>query len=480
MQDAKLYKWLIRLDKAEQNAFVRYVEALGGKNREELGRMAKLFVKKVVRGKGMAREAFYVAMDWPLPYNAGLLLHRLTDLKKRLEAFLAVQVLRGDALAVAAYHVKAMEGRGWADLVRSEVKSAREIVQSAPADVGRFLHAMQLEESYLNATMEAPRKFKEASFQVPMQHLEDFFCLQKLRYGCAAHTQEGVQGNIAHDYGLLDQVIAYLRPRLDALPQVLRMYYHLYHMLHGPAEGAHFQALRGELQGHWQELSAGLAREFYTYLSNHCSKRINAGELAFYDELERIYEETMASGALLSDGMIEPGMLKNMVGVMIRSGKLEVAERLIDTYSTKLTPEADPVTCGYLRAIMDYHRGDFSKARKGLEWVLRDAKDVFFKMDAKVYSWRASYELGDLDLSEDNYHALRMYLQRDKLLPKGTRDNYLQFLNGLHSLLGIVQEDCTPEKRRRKLLVLQAKLLAFRSVSNILWLRQKVERELGK
>ena len=45
MQDAKLYKWLIRLDKAEQNAFVRYVEALGGKNREELGRMAKLFVK---------------------------------------------------------------------------------------------------------------------------------------------------------------------------------------------------------------------------------------------------------------------------------------------------------------------------------------------------------------------------------------------------------------------------------------------------
>jgi hypothetical protein len=479
MQESKLHKWISRLDRGEQNAFVRYVEALGGKNRDELGRIAKLFVKKVVRGKGGTREEFYAAMGWPAPYNPAFLHSRLSDLKKKLEAFLAIQELRNDPVAVAAFHMRAVGKRGWSDFMKSEVKQAREVVQAAPADVDRFLHAMQIEESFLETTMELPRKFKEPSFQGPMQHLEEFFCLQKLRYTCAALNQDRLL-NIQHDYGMLDVVIAHLLPRLQEAPPVLRMYFFTYQMMVAPTEAAHFNALKQELNAHWRGLSGELTREFYKYLVNHCIDRINAGFAEFHEEIVRIYDETMRSGALLMEGMMDPGQLKNMIAIMLRNGKMDLAERLLETYGPKLTPDADPVTVEYNRAIILYHRGEYSKARKLLEIVLRDAEDAFYKLDAKVYSWRASYEMGDLDMSEDNYNSLRMYLQRDKLLSKVARANYLLFANFLNSLLRISNEGGNSEKRKRKLQALQTKLQAARSINNIIWLREKVALELKR
>lgn len=480
MRDSKLCKWLSRLDKGEQNAFLRYVQALGGKNREELHRVAKLFVKKVVRGsKNMSREEFYLSMGWSPPYNPGHLHSRLTDLKKKLEAFLAIQELRKNPVAVTAYHLQAIAARGWTDLARAEVKQARDTVEEAAVDVERYRYQLQIEESYLIAAIESPRKFKEPSFQEPMRLLEQYFCLQKLRFACAALSQDRMM-NLQHDYGMVEAVLDAVRARLADAPPVLRMYYHTYHMIASPDDSSHFHTLRAEIERHWVELDRELAQEFYKHLLNYCSLRINAGFPEFVEELSGIYEQTMDTGVLLVDGRMDPGQLKNIIGMMIRTGKMEVAERLLATYGPKLTADADPVTTDFLSALILYYQGQYSMTRKLMEIVQRDAEDIFFKLQAKLYSMRASYELGDLDLSEDNYNALRMYLKRDKLLPRASRENYLEFINLLNRLWTIQQEAWPRDKRRRKLQALEAKASEAPSNNNILWLREKVAEELRR
>lgn len=478
MQDSKLHKWLSRLDKREQNTFVRYVEALGGKNRDELGRFAKLFVKKVVRSvKGMGREEFYFAMGWEPPYNAGYLHARLSDLKKKLETFLAYQEMRSDALAVAAYHMRATVRRGWADLAKAEIKQARDAVREAPICIERLAYGLQIEENYLNMAMELPRKFKEPSFQGLMWNLEELFCIQKLRYACAALNQD-LTMNVKHDYGMLDDVLREVEARLPRSSWVLGMYFHAYKMLASPMQGVHFQTLRIELERHWKGMDDVLVNEFYKHLINHCINKINAGFSEFNGELAQIYDEVMASGAILVNGMLDPGQLKNMIAVMIRMKKLEVAEKLLETYGPKLMLD-DATALVFNKAIICYHRGEFSATRKLMELVQQDAKDVFFKLEAKIYSMMASYELHDLDLSSDNYNALRMFLKRDKLLPAERRENYLVFISLLNRLWVIDQEAWTGMKRQRKLERLQASLATAPNTKNILWLREKVVAELN-
>jgi tetratricopeptide (TPR) repeat protein len=477
MHESKLYRYLTRLDRGEQNAFVRYVEALGGKNRDELGRMAKLFIKKVVRGKAISREAFYAAMDWPEPFNPGLLNHRLTDLKKKLDAFLAIHALQHDPRAHALWQLRGLRIRGWTDLLKSEMKAALETLEEAPADADQFLYQMQLAEGLLSATMESARKFKEPSFQKPMQHLEDYFCLQQLRYACAALTLDRIL-NLQHDYGMLPAVIAHLFTRQSNLPPLLTLYLHTFQMLREPLENAHYLALRSGLEQHWKFVHPEIARELYKYLLNHCAARINAGDTAYIEEIVRIYENTLDTGALLTEGKIEPAQLKNMISMMIRLGNLPVAQRLLDTYIPKLESDAEPGTAPYMRAVLLYHQGQYSEARKLLEIVLRDTEDVFFKVDARLFSWRCSYELGDLDLSEDNFNSVRMYLQRDKLLAMDVRKNYLQFATYLHRLWRICSEEPRMDQRQKKLLALEAQLQIAKNVSNIVWLREKIAQEL--
>lgn len=480
MRESKLCKWLIRLDKGEQNAFLRYLEALGGKNREELHAIAKHFIKKVVRGsKSLSREDFYIDMGWPAPYNPGHLHSRLTDLKKKLEAFLAIQELRKNPVAVAAYHLRGVEQRGWTDLVKSEIKQARETLAEAPQEADCYLYAMQIEENYLNAVMESPRKFKEPSFQGAMLRLEEFFCLQKLRYACAAVSQDRAL-NMQHDYGMLDSVLSTVGERLRDSPVILRMYFHAYMMLTAPGEDLHFMTLKQELAEHWKELSSELVHEFYKHLINFCVVRINAGFPEYNEEIGQIYNETMGSGALLVDGKLDPGQLKNMVAIMIRLKKLEVAEQLLETYGPRLTPDADIVTVDFNRALILYHQGKYAQTRKLMELVQRDAQDVFFKLEAKLYSMRASYELNDLDLSEDNYNALRMYLKRDKLLPRISRDNYLLFINLLNRLWSILQDPSAPKKKRQKLEDLRSKVDDAPKTANFVWLKEKIELEIAK
>ncbi len=479
MHNSKLYKWLSRLDKGEQNAFVRYVEALGGKNREELGRMAKLFVKKVVRGKGMSREAFYSAMNWPAPFNSGQLNHRLTDLKKRLDTFLALQALKQDSRAVAVWQQRGMRNRGWTDFLHSEFKSAIETLRAEPADPETFLLEMQLEEGILNATMESARKFKEPFFQKPMQHLEDYFCLQQLRFACAALTLDRIL-NLRHHFPMLPAVLLHLSGKDSELHPLLALYFQTYQMLHAPETNAHFSALKSSLDKHCKHVHPEVARELYQYLLNHCAARINAGDAFYPAEIVRIYEVTLENGALLKDGKIEPAQLKNMISMMIRFGKLPIAKRILDTYVPKLAHGTEPCTATYLQAVLLYHQGQYSEARKLLEIVLRDTEDVFFKVDARLYSWRCSYELGDLDLSEDNFNSVRMYLQRDKLLAPDVRKNYLQFATYLHRLWRICSEEPRMDQRQKKLLALEAQLQIAKNVSNIVWLREKIAQELRK
>ena len=479
MRDSKLYRWLSRLDTGEQNEFMRYVSALGGKNREELGRMVKLFVEKVVRGKGLDRAVFYQQMGWPEPYESNLLHQRLTDLKKKLDAFLAIQEFRRDAGAVAVYQMRGIYRRGWLELMRTEVKQARMAAAETENDERRSLYGMMIEESHLLATMELARNFKEPSFQATMDHLEELFCLQTLRYACAALNQDRIL-NVQHDYGMIDAVIAHLGARLEGIAPVLKLYCHAYHMLAEYGEKQHFRKLKDGLSFHWKSLSGELRRELYRYLINYCVAQINTGEQTFSAEIVQIYEETLQSGALLDEGKMDPGQLKNMIAIAIRSEKLEAAERLLEVYGPMLTPEADSMTIDYNRAILLYHQGEYSKARKLLELVLRDTKDIFFKLDAKLYSWRASYELGDLDMSEDNYNALRMYLLRDRVLSKGIRASYMQFVTHLHSLWQVIHGEADEKKRKRKLMALLKKLKARQSGANILWLVEKVEEELTK
>jgi hypothetical protein len=479
MRDSKLYEWMQKLQWAEQSEFLRYVELMGGKNRDALHQLLDLFLAKVMRGKGMSREEFFNLWRPGTAYDANLLRKRMTALKKLLGEYLSTTELLRQPLASTQFMLKALQQRGWTDLILPECKSAKEQLGQFPIDENHFHNTLQIEDCYVNRILETPRKWRTPVLQSALDDTDLHFILQKLRYACAAYNLDRISGT-QHAEGMLPQVLHYIAQTPRVFPPIVRLYYRAYIMLTEPQEPSHFIGFQAELADHAATLSKSIAQELYKFAINHCIGRLNSGEPHFAAALHQLYQDLLGNHVLLTKGTIEAAELKNMMALVLQTGNVPLAEILLEEYGTKLAQDAEPTAVQYHEALIAYYKKEFSKARKLCDLVIRDAQDPFYILDARVCLWRSSFELGDWEYSLAQYDAFRMFLSRAQHLSPQRIASYQQFATHFFSFLRILSK-YPPNKHNRKDIELRrllAKLEAAPDINYLVWLRNKIKEAL--
>jgi hypothetical protein len=481
MQDSKLYKWIHLLSTQEQNDFVRFVEHAGGKSRQELHGLILLFIQEVVRGKENDRELFFQKWRPGTTTDINYLRKRMTKLQELLDSFLAAQELAQNHSNEVVFLAKALERRGWNQFIEREHRDALAVLASHPVDDQHFWQKLQLESAYLNLTLEQARSTNGPTLQTPLDLVEQHYLSQALRFACAAQNQDRIVGS-AHDYGLLPLLLPHIASRIDRLHPLVRIYYRVYSMQESPTDRSHYEALLDELQRHAEGFAQPIARELYKYAINHCVRRFNAGELDFSTQLGSLYTYTLAKGLLLRNGQIAAEELKNIIGLTARIGQLALAEQLLAEYSPKLSPNADPAAIAYCNVVILYYKGEYSAARYKCEEVMRDTRDPFLEIDARVYHWRASYELLDFDFGAYQHQSFRMFLRRMNTLGHLRIQGYKQFVQ-FFSRLYLIVEDLSPTadkaEKKKKLEKLLADIEASDNVMDATWLKAKIAQALS-
>lgn len=478
MQDSKFFKWIRLLPTQEQNDFLRFVEHAGGKNRQELSGLLSLFLDEIVRGKGLEREVFYKKWRPDATFDANYLRKRMTRLQELLDTFLASQELALSQANEIVFLVKALERRGWSQLIENERRDAFKTLQSDPIDEQYFWQQLQLENAYLNLKLSAVRDVEGPSIQVPMNLAEELYLVQALRYACAARNMDRIVGK-SHDYGLLPHLLPYIAQRIDTFNPLIRILYRVYLMLEEPGNRAHHDALLEALSQHAGTFTPSIQRELYQYAINHCISRHNAGEQEYGPRLIQLYQDTLETGVLLRNHCIGGDELKNMVALSARLGQIEVAEILLARYTPLLATDADPAVESYCRVVIHYYKGEFNAVRKVSEEVLMHTRDSFYEIDVRIYRWRSRYELTEYADTESDYDAFRMFIGRVKSLGAERITRYKSYMKFFRRLCRIMGDKEVGSAKRQALEVLASDLEAAADITaDAVWLKDKIAQAL--
>ena len=478
MQDSKFFKWIRLLPTQEQNDFLRFVEHAGGKNRQELSGLLSLFLEEIVRGKGLEREVFYKKWRPGAVFDANYLRKRMTRLQELLDTFLASQELALSQANEIVFLVKALERRGWSQLIENERRDAFKTLQSDPIDEQYFWQQLQLENAYLNLKLSAVRDVEGPSLQVPMNLAEELYLVQALRYACAARNLDRVVGR-SHDYGLLPHLLPYIAQRIDTFNPLIRILYRVYVMFEANSSSAHFDTFLAELGQYAGTFTVSIQRELYQYAINHCISRLNIGEQEYAPRLGKLYQDTLENGVLLRNQCIGGDELKNMVALSARLGQIEVAENLLARYAPLLAPDADPAVESYCMVVILYHKREFGAVRRASETVLLHTRDPFYEIDVRIYRWRSSYELKEYGDAESDYDAFRMFLRRVKSLGEERITRYKGYMQFFRRLWRIMADPTDPAAQKKALEALGTELdAATDGVADVAWLKEKIAQAL--
>lgn len=272
------------------------------------------------------------------------------------------------------------------------------------------------------------------------------FVIERLRQACQALTYSQVsQKEFRPD--LLGAILKLLQasPFLE-LPAVA-IYFHLYHMLSGSAEGNHFAKFRLLIAKDKTKFPAGELKEIYLLAINYGIRRFNKGEKSFLQEVFNLYTEGLMLGVFIENGHLSRFSYKNIAMAGLGLEAYDWVEDFLYTYKDKIHPAYRQDTFNYNLAIFYYRKPDYPKAMQLLRQVEFD--DVLNALQAKSMLLKIYYDVGETEALYSLLDSFKIYVYRQRLLGYH-KSNYLNLIRFVQAILRLRPYDEKAKSTLRK------------------------------
>jgi tetratricopeptide (TPR) repeat protein len=173
-------------------------------------------------------------------------------------------------------------------------------------------------------------------------------------------------------------------------------------------------AFRAHLFENEQLFQAEELRDLYLLAINYCIRRLNQGEMQYAKEGLDWYKRGLASGGLLTDGVLSRFTYRNIVAMGLKVGDFEWVQSFIYEYKSLLEKQHRESMFTFNLAKLAYHRKQYQEALN----LLRKAKykDLLLNLAAKTLLLKTYYELEEWDMLESHLEAMQNYLRRKKVM----------------------------------------------------------------
>ncbi|PHI21952.1 hypothetical protein CEQ90_01305 [Lewinellaceae bacterium SD302] len=175
-----------------------------------------------------------------------------------------------------------------------------------------------------------------------------------------------------------------------------------------------YPQLIGLLTANINRFPAAEQSELLKLILNYAIRRLNQDTsrenvLAAF----QLYDLGLREGLLLESNELSNFTFNNFIGIALRLGRIEAAQRCIDEYASLLAPKSASEVMALNQARLAYARGELREALFLLQQA--DYRDNVHLINARTLHLRIYYELGEIEPMLDLVRATKIQISRRQL-----------------------------------------------------------------
>ncbi len=467
MKNSKLIALLATFTGNEWRAFDDFVRSPYFNKSKDLIRLAR-YCKKLAKNdfpeEKLERQEVFAAVFSGRDYDDKQLNYAMSALLKLAEHFIGLERYQQEVV-LPSYH------QLFSCVERDVDKNYHYIFRQTHDQVEAQAHrnADYFWQRYLLAEVADAHFAKknvrqyDPNLQAAADFLDAFYLAKKLRYLCMMLDQRKF---IQSDYRLhlLSDIKSVLAAGDFSHQPAIEVYHALLLMLSSETAEAYFQEFTRLLRAHLSVFPREEQRGLYQFAINFCIHQIRLGEKKYAENLMQLYREGVANEVLLEGGQISPWTFKNMVKLGLGLQQYAWVEDFVRNYSEML--EADKRTDAYHFNLADlfYHKKNYDEALFHLNRV--DFSDIHYQLGAKVMLLKIYYETDATEAFLSLVSSFKIFLLRNKRVPKRVKAPYENFVNLVNELFK------TDEAHFDQL---RAKIQTTKMLTDRTWLLKRVD-----
>lgn len=310
------------------------------------------------------------------------------------------------------------------------------------------------------------RKFDD-NIQNAVYNLDQFYLINKLKASCEMiNRQQIISGE--YEIRFIENILNYIETHEDHEPAVL-IYYRIYLMLNHIEDRAHFDELKSTLQTYQHLFPKTELRDMYGFAINYAIKKINQGNPEFLNDLFELYKIILEGKIAYDSKYLSQFTFKNAVEVALRVQEYDWLENFMNQYKEDLDPSLRDNAYSYNMAKLYHHQGKYKEALT--RSLMVEYNDIFYALGTRLLQLKIYFETDDIDPLLALLESFKVYLKRNKLIAKGTKEPYLNLLKYVHKATRI------PYVEKEKFESLIQEIETTKNVISINWLKEAIRKK---
>ena len=456
IKSTKLIQLISECTSKEQKKLHQFIASPYFNTRKEVVALYAYLVKaQHVKKSSLTKEYLHELLFPNTPYKDERLRLVMSQLVQLIEQFIIIEAQQKGVIQQKTILSKYYRKRKLAKQFEQVYKAAwQQQEQQAYRSADFYLARYQLQLENYQFSSFAERTSPQ-NLQAVSDSLDTAFIILKLKTACLAVSHQVV---FQQDYkfGLLPQILAYVKAKdLTKLPAI-GVYYHTYHALKGDSTNEHFQHFKDILFQYKEQFPQEELMDLYLLGINCCIQRMNKGDSSFIPEVLALYKQGLATNALLDNGTLSRFTYQNIVSVGLMTKEYDWTRDFINSYQTK-------VEQNYQESAYRFNLGRLAYRQKNYEEALdllkdTDHNDLLINLFSKTLLLKIYFELEEFQLLDSFLEAFKIYLQRKKVIGYH-KENYQKIIYYTQQIMKLNPYDKMAKKQLQERIEVEPQLL---------------------
>ncbi|MGB0861963.1 MAG: hypothetical protein ACPG19_12060 [Saprospiraceae bacterium] len=334
-------------------------------------------------------------------------------------------------------------------------------------NAGSFLENFRLEyerHNYLERNA-ARHSFQGNQVQADF-YLDCYYWSNKLKMHSESLNNRTIL-NIDADINLINDLLEQVQgSRLIKVPAIA-IYYHIIMTFQGEDTEKHFTELITLIEKHGHQFPQGELRSIYVFAQNYCIRKINTGQLMYYEQLFSIYKALLEREIIFNKKELSSSNYKNIVTVGLFVKQFDWIEEFIYKYNQKLPKAYRNSSLNYNLANLFFNKAEYDKVIEQLQQM--EYKDAFDGLSSRWLLLKTYYELSEINAFEALTDSFSIFIRRNKSLSDRNKGKYL---NAVRFISKIMKISYSGERAYDNL---HRQLLEAKVIIDKRWLLKKLE-----
>ncbi len=395
-----------------------------------------------------------------------------SDFNHLVEEFMVQEEFGADKQNRNLLKIQALSKRGGEKMYESlkqDVEFGRKIDPNRNANY--YLHLYNIEKSIFKLIPDEERKkdFKDINIDKISENLDIYFIAEKLKYYSDILSWNQIYNTSLNMRGIEIVMKLANNPLFRDVP-VIAIFMKIILIKTLEENEEHYFELKNLIDQHLYLFPKNEAKEIIDQALNYTIKKVNLGLKSYPKESLDLYKKGLRNDLLFIKGVLEISDFRNIVFMGLRVGDIKWVENFIYEYKENLEDRSKDNAFFFSLARLETYKKNYNKVIEYLNKINYD--DIWYNLNGRSLLIAAYYELYEFDALESLFQSYKTYINREKLLLKHRKKNYLDFIKYTSKLMKLTKYD------QDKLKKLKQDLLDTPGVVNKPWLLEKMDELL--